>query len=58
MFETDVDAPVDQRLLKDFNLNWEYAVTAAAKLADFLQTYCLADALRIAEACPENGLEA
>ena len=45
-------------LLTDFNLNWEYAVTAAAKLADFLQTYCQADALRIVEACPENGLEA
>ena len=58
IIEKDEDAPVDQRLLKDLNLNWEYAVTAAAKLADFLQTYCQADALRIVEACPENGLEA
>ena len=56
--EKDEDAPVDQRLLSDLNLNWEHGVLANGRLSDFLQTYCHEDALRLVESCPENGFEA
>ena len=53
---------VDDRAVAYIGLAWgitaEQCKSASAKLADFLQTYCGDDALRVVEACGANGLEA
>ena len=54
--EEKPDTPVDAHTLED--MNWEHAVSASGKLADFLHMYCADDALRIVEGCGESGFEA
>ena len=60
--EVNEENVVDDRAVANMGLSWgitaEQCKSASAKLADFLQTYCGDDALRVVEACGENGLEA
>ena len=54
--DANEDEAVGVRVLE--NMRWEFAEAANVKLADFLQSYCGDDALRIVEACPDPGFEA
>ena len=60
--EVNEENVVDDRAVANMGLAWgitaEQCKSASAKLADFLQTYCGDDALRVVEACGENGSEA
>ena len=49
---------MDDGTLANLNQRWDWAVSASNKFCDFLQTHCSEDALRLVEACPDNGLEA
>ena len=59
--ETNEENVVDDRAMANLGLAWGITAgqckSASAKLADFLQTYCGDDALRVVEACDENGFE-
>ena len=60
--ENNEENQVDDRTIANMGLAWgtttEQCKSANSKLADFLQTYCGDDALRVVEACDENGFEA
>ena len=47
---------INTRVLQE--MQWEHAETANVKLADFLSTYCVDEALGVVEACQDQGFEA
>ena len=58
---TNEENVVDDRTVTNMGLAWGITAgqckSANEKLADFLQSYCGNEALRVVEACDENGFE-